>query len=164
MVDQVEHHDDLSTYNGEDMMELKYCGPSGGTGGEEFSDDVSSQDCQVLEVQIYAQRQVNAIRIVHETCDGHRHTFPLHGRATADCYTLTLAPDEFIIGINGHFGTQINSIRIQTNKQVSPLLGREGGEGAYRYEAPPGAEIVGFCGRARDTLNAIGVILRRRGL
>lgn len=145
-------------------MEPKYCGPSGGTGGEEFRDDVSSQDCQVLEVRIYAQQGVKAVQIIHETCDGHRHDFPLRGRALGDGYILKLAKDEFITGISGQFSTNVDSIHIQTNKQASPLLGGEGGTAAYHYEAPPGTEIVGFCGRAGDTLNAIGVILRRRGL
>ncbi len=146
------------------MIEPKYCGPSGGTGGEEFSDDIRPQDCQVLEVHIYARQQVNAIQIIHETCAGRRHAFPLRGRAAGDCYILKLAADEFVISIRGRFGRQVDSIRIRTNKQASPLLGGEGGSTVYRYEAPSGAEIVGFCGRAGDTLATIGVILRRRGL
>lgn len=145
-------------------MEPKYCGPSGGTGGEEFSDDVSWQDCQVLVVHIYAQQGVRAVRITHETIDGDPHTFPLHGQAVGDGYILKLARDEFITSISGQFGPSVASIRIQTNKQVSPLLGGEGGAAAYRYEAPSGSEIVGFWGRAGDTLDAIGVIMRRRGL
>jgi hypothetical protein len=146
------------------MMEPKYCGPSGGTGGQEFSDDIDLQDCQVLEVHIYAGKQVHAIQIIHETCTGERHVFPLRGRTTGDCYILKLADDEFIVGISGRFSTQVNSIRIQTTKQASPLLGGAGGSVAYQYEAPPGTEVVGFCGRAGNALDAIGVILRRRGL
>ena len=145
-------------------MEPKTCGPSGGIGGEEFSDDVSVQDCQVLEVHIYADQRVRAVRITHETIDGDHHPFPLHGQAVGDGYSLKVAKDEFITGISGRFGASVDSIRIQTNRQTSPLLGGEGGSAAYHYEAPPGTEIVGFWGRAGDTLNAIGVIFRRRGL
>ena len=145
-------------------MELRYCGPSGGTDGETFSDDVRLQDCQLMEVQIYAQQQINGLRIIHQTCAGDHHPFPLHGSATGDCYHLTLAPDEFIISISGYYDSQINGLRIQTNKQISPLLGSEEGAGIYRYEAPPGAEIVGFWGQAGDGIDALGVILRRRGL
>ena len=145
-------------------MQLKQSGPSGGIGGEEFSDDVSANDCQVMEVHIYAQEQVHGIQIIHETCDGCRHAFPLHGRASGECHILNVAADEFITSISGRYGTQVASIRIQTNKKQSPPLGEEGGDGFYRYEAPSGAEIVGFCGRASDTVNAIGVLLRRRGL
>ena len=145
-------------------MELKYCGPSGGDGGEEFSDRVGPQDCQVIEVHIYAQQQVNGVQIIHETCDGRRHPFPLRGRANGDCHTLKLAADEFIISISGRVSRHVDSIRIQTNKQLSPLLGAKDGKRMYRYEVPSGAEIVGLCGRAGDNLDAIGVIMRRRGL
>jgi hypothetical protein len=147
-----------------EAMITKKCGPSGGTGGEEFADDVLPEDCQVVEVRIYAQQQVHAVQIIHETCDGRRHVFPLHGRALGESHLVRLAADEFIIGISGQFSTQVDSIRIHTNKQVSPLLGGDGGGGAYTYEAPSGSEIGGFYGRAGDGLNAIGVILRRRGL
>jgi hypothetical protein len=145
-------------------MITRKCGPSGGTGGEEFADDVRPEDWQVVEVHIHAQNQVNAVQIVHETCEGRRHVFPLHGCTTGEVHIMRLAADEFIVGISGHFSTQIDTIRIHTNKQLSPPLGRESGGTAYIYEAPSGSEIVGFYGRAGDGLHAIGVILRGRGL
>jgi len=58
-------------------MELRYCGPSGGTKGEAFSDDIRPQDCLVMAVHIYAQAQVNGLQIIHETCTGQRHALPL---------------------------------------------------------------------------------------
>lgn len=145
-------------------MELTYCGSSGGTGGKEFCDDIHKQDCQVMEVHIYSQQRVNAIQIIHETCNGERHSFPLHGSAFGDHYVLKLDGDEFITSINGQYNMQIDSIRIQTNKKTSPLLGEGSDTGEYRYEVPPGSEIVGFFGRDSDMLHAIGVIMRRRGL
>jgi hypothetical protein len=75
-----------------------------------------------------------------------------------------LKAGEFIVGISGQFSRQVDSLRIHTNKQVSPLLGGEARGGGYAYEAPSGSEIVGFCGRAGASLNAIGVVLRGRGL
>jgi hypothetical protein len=145
-------------------MVTRKCGPSGGTGGEEFADDILPQDCEVVEVHIYAQQQVHAVQIIHETCEGRRHPFPVHGSPTGMPHVLRLAADEFIVGIKGQFGTQVDSICITTNKQVSPVFGREGGNVAYLYETSPGSEIVGFYGRAGAALDAIGVVVRGRGL
>jgi hypothetical protein len=145
-------------------MVTRRCGPSGGAGGEEFADDVLPEDWQVVEVHIHAQEQVHAVQIVHVTCDGLRHPFPVHGRAVGEPHILLLEADEFIVGISGQFSGQVDSIRIHTNKRVSPLFGGDDSGGDYTYEAPSGSEIVGFCGRAGDSLNAIGVVLRGRGL
>lgn len=145
-------------------MTTRRCGPSGGTGGEEFADDVLPEEWQVAEVHIYAQKRVYGVQIVHESGAGRRHPFPVHGRAAEEPYILRLAADEFIVGISGHCSAHVDSIRIHTNKQISPLLGGAGAGGDYTYEAASGSEIVGFFGRAGDGLHAIGVILRGRGL
>jgi hypothetical protein len=146
------------------MMEIKQSGQSGGAGGETFLDDIRPQDYQITEVRIHAGQQVNAIQVTHETVDGQCHAFPLRGQAGDDCYVLALDADEYIVRVSGRCGTVVDSIRVQTNRQCSPLLGGDGGEVAYQYEAPPGIEIVGFCGRASEVVNAIGVLMRRRGL
>jgi hypothetical protein len=146
------------------MMVTRKCGPSGGIGGKEFADDILPQDYQVVEVYIYAQEQVYGVQIIHETCEGRRHPFLVHGRTGGELHVLRLDADEFIVSISGQFSTQVDSLRIQTNKKISSLFGGNGGAGAYVYEAPSGTEIVGFYGRAGDTLDAIGVVLRRRGL
>jgi hypothetical protein len=127
-------------------------------------DDVLPQDYRLVEVHIHAQQQVYGVQIIHETCDGRSHRFPMHGRTVGEFHLVRLSADEFIIGISGRFSTCVNSLRIHTTKQLSPLFGGDGGTGDYLYEAPSGAEIVGFFGRARDQLDAIGVVLRRRGL
>lgn len=145
-------------------MAIKRCGPSGGTGGAEFADDVLPEEWQVVEVHVHAQKQVYAVQIVHQSGDGSRHPFPVRGRPSEQPYILRLAADEFIVGISGHYSTQVDSIRIHTNKQISPLLGGDSGGGVYTYETPSGSEIVGFFGRAGDGLHAIGIILRGRGL
>jgi hypothetical protein len=118
----------------------------------------------VAEVRIHAQEQVHALQIVHETCDGRSHPFPMHGSAAGKLHVVRLDADEFIVAVSGRFSECVDSLRIHTNKQVSPLYGGDRGESAYIYEALPGAEIVGFFGRAGEMLSSIGVILRRRGL
>lgn len=147
-----------------EFLATALCGPSGGMGGEPFCDDVTPNECRVIAVRIYAGERVHGIQIVHETCDGMQHTFPLHGQARGDCHLFEIAPDEFITTVRGGYDTQVASIYVQTNKQTSPPFGGAGGESAYQYQAPSGTEIVGFCGRADDALHAIGVVLRRRGL
>ena len=147
-----------------EFLATAICGPSGGMGGQPFHDDVTPTECRVITVRIYASDRLYGIQSIHATCDGLEHAFPLHGHATGDCYLLEIAPDEFITAIRGRHDVQVMSIRFQTNKQTSPCFGGAGGMGAYQYQAPPGTEIVGFCGRADDGLHAVGVILRRRGL
>ena len=113
---------------------------------------------------IHAHKQVYAVQRVHATCEGLRHAFPVRGRIAGESHILRLAADEYIVGIGGHCSTQVDSIRIYTNKRVSPLLGGDSGGRAYIYEAPSGSEIVGFHGRTSPGVNAIGVVLRGRGL
>ena len=73
-----------------------------------------------------------------------------------------LDDDEFITGISGRAGDNVDSLVIQTIKQSSPRYGGNGGRIEFSYNAPEDTEISGFMGRAADRIDAIGVLLRTR--
>ena len=143
-------------------MEVGRCGPSGGSGGQEFIDDAIPQNSKVVEVIIHAGNQVDSVQIVHETNSGVRQPLPAHGGAGGSRDSFILDADEFITGISGRFGSRVDSIQIHTNKQSSIRFGGSGGGADYQCQAPEGTEIVGFVGRSGSGIDAIGSVLRRR--
>lgn len=143
-------------------MEIGRFGPSGGGGGREFVDDAIPQNSKVVEVQVHAGSRVDGVQIIHETREGVRQPLPQHGGNGGSLNVFTLDADEFITGISGRFGSRVDSLQIQTNKQSSIQFGGGGGSIDYHYEAPEGTEIVGFSGRSGSEIDAIGVTLRRR--
>jgi predicted flap endonuclease-1-like 5' DNA nuclease len=77
-------------------------------------------------------------------------------------HTITLAAGEYLIGVSGRCGRYIDSIRFHTNQRVTDSYGGSGGQDEYRFEAAPGAEIVGLTGRADWFIDQLGVIVRAR--
>jgi hypothetical protein len=145
-----------------EMATFRY-GPSGGRGGYEFSDDALLEEgSKVVAVNIRSKRLVDAIQIVYRSANGAVHPLEFQGGPGGDLLPFPLDDDEFITGISGRYGVVVDSIRIHTNKQTSNRFGGDGGVSEYRYDAPDGAEIVGFFGRAADVIDAIGVIIRSR--
>jgi Jacalin-like lectin domain len=144
------------------MPQVQKLGLSGGSGGREFSDDAIPSDSKVIEVQVRAGRLIDAVQITHESAGGARHPFPRHGGGGGELYVFTLDSNEYITGISGRYGSRVDSLRIHTNLQTSPLYGGTGGFAEYHYEVPPGTEIVGFYGRSGAVMDAIGVLYRSR--
>jgi hypothetical protein len=138
------------------------CGYSGGTGGGEFTDDYIGDTSKVVEIRVSHGRVIEGIQIAYEMSDGTRHPLRMHGGAGGPLEVFTLHRDEYITGIGGRYGDFVDSLQIRTNKQRTTHFGGNGGTADYVYEAPEGTEIVGFCGRSGDVIDAIGVILRAR--
>src|SRR5437588_777657 len=71
--------------------------------------------------------------------------------------------------IEGRYGGAVDSMTIRTNQRSSERFGGPGGGQGYIYEAPPGAEIIGFWGihgthgDDPDVITAIGVFFRAKG-
>jgi Jacalin-like lectin domain len=145
------------------MMSVSKCGYSGGTGGQEFSDDALPDSSKVIQVKIRSGELLDAIQIVHETNNGIRHPMPLHGGNGGEQQDFLLDEDEFITGVTGRFGNGVDSIQFITNKQRSSVFGGSGGSATYTYEAPQGTEVVGFFGRSGATIDALGIVLRAKG-
>jgi hypothetical protein len=147
------------TIGSSSAVEIFILGPSGGTGGVGFTDEVSdTYETSVL--YIWTGSVVEGYTIQRDE-EGHGMGYS-HGRYTGTKHTFTLQQGEYITGISGRYGTFVDSIIIQTNRRTSPRYGGPGGSAEYIYEAPDGWEIAGFCGRAGTYLDAIGVVLRKR--
>lgn len=143
-------------------MKTFQSGPSGGHGGKPFIDDNIPQGSRLAEIRIRAGSRLDAIQIVLEASAGDRFAMPAHGGNGGTLEIFTLDSDEFITGISGRYGSKVDCIRIQTNKQSSPTWGGAGGDADFTYLAPSGSAIGGFVGRAGDEIDAIGVLFYRQ--
>lgn len=143
------------------VTEYGSLGPSGGTGGQEFLDQPIPKDSKVIEVKVRSGSLIDAVQIVYESRNG-RHELPKHGGDGGQLNVFPLDQNEYITGLSGRFGSQVDSIRIHTNLQTSPVYGGAGGVAEYHYYAPENTEIIGFYGRSGSLIDAIGVVLRQR--
>lgn len=137
-------------------------GSSGGGGGIAFVDDVVDTDVRIKEIRIRAGSRIDSVQIVYEKANGGTVEKPQHGGNGGRLQVFLLDDDEFITGISGRAGDNVDSLVIQTNKQSSPRYGGNGGRIEFSYNAPEDTEISGFMGRAADRIDAIGVLLRTR--
>jgi hypothetical protein len=71
---------------------------------------------------------------------------------------FTLEPDERIVAISGRYGQYVHSLRIHTDRRVSPEFGTAAGT-PYRIDVPPGHTVAGFAGRSGVYLDAVGLML-----
>jgi hypothetical protein len=144
------------------MPQVRQVGTAGGSGGREFIDDAIAADSKVVEVQVRAGRRIDAVQITHEIAGGARHPLPQHGGGGGQLFVFTLDSNEYITAISGKSGSRVDSLRIHTNLQTSPLYGGGGGNHDYYYEVQPGEEVIGFYGRSGSEVDAIGVLCRSR--
>jgi len=140
-------------------------GPTGGSGGQEFSDYAAPAGTAVCELHIFIGNYVDAIQLAYAGADDVLVRLPKiggQGLPSAGRHVLTLDADESITGISGRSGKYVDSIRIHTNKRTSDSFGGHGGEHDYRFEVADNEEIAGFFGRADWFVDALGVIVRKR--
>ena len=139
-------------------MQLVSTNVIGGRGGRAFSDSQIPADARVTEVRIQAGDRVDSVQMVYALSDGRTVAGPLHGGSGGRPNVFTLDSDEYITGISGRYGDNIDSMRIQTNKRTTPLYGGRGGDRDFRIDVPGGHQAVGFAGRAGDYLDAVGLV------
>lgn len=133
-------------------------GCSGGITGTDFSDVNIPETGRVAGLKIWAGKRIRAIQTVIES---NQTAMPLkvHGEAKGQQHSFQFAPGEYIKSIQGKYANKIHRLEITTNlRSFGPFGGNEGVD--FEYTAPDGYEIIGFCGRADDEIDAIGVILR----
>ena len=133
-------------------------GIAGGSGGAPFTDSELRSEGRILEIQIFSGELVDAVQVLYELPDGRTVLGPRHGGSGGRSNVLRLDSDEYITGISGRYGDQIDSISIQTNKRTSPFFGGAGGKRDYRIGVPAGNQAIGFIGRSGKYLDAIGLI------
>ncbi len=130
----------------------------GGRGGTQFSDTLTFGGARVFEVHIYSGEFVDSLQMIYLLPDGRTQPSSRRGGSGGRQNIFRLDSDEYIVGLSGRYGNYIDSIRIHTNKRVSPLYGGAGGSQEYRINVAPGNHAVGFAGRAGNHLDAVGLL------
>lgn len=130
---------------------------AGGNGGSEFKDSEIPLRSQFSEIRIHCGAFLDSIQAVYTRQEGTLFEGPVHGGNGGRSYVFKLDPDEYVTGISGRYGNNIDSIVIITNKRTSQKFGGNGGGNNFKINVPAGAQAVGFIGRSGNYLDAIGL-------
>jgi hypothetical protein len=137
-------------------------GPSGGTGGDDFTDPPIPAGARIVKVRVRHGTRIDAVGLSYEL-NGTVVDMPMHGGGGGTLSEFAIASDDYIVGISGTYGAKIDSLIIQTrNRQYSVRFGGSGGSAGYSYILSPDIEIVGFLGRSGAEVDAIGAVFRQR--
>ena len=131
--------------------------PEGAEGGGPFRDNPPDNG-NVTEIKVYEAPGVALYGIQLVLSTG---PMDFHGTSVGSLNDIKLAPDEYIIGINGRGFAIVDQVSIVTNKTTYGPYGGEGG-GPFSLSAPSGDEIVGFFGRSGWQIDQIGGLARVR--
>jgi len=131
---------------------------AGGSGGNPFQDTSIAPDGRISEVRVSAGTMIDSIQAIYVLPDGRTVTGPLHGGPGGNANSFRLDSDEYIVGVSGRYGKNIDCLRIQTNKRTSPLYGGSGGRQDYSLTLSSGNQAVAFFGRSGNQLDAIGLV------
>lgn len=143
-------------------MDNLHLGPAGGDGGHPFANYDIPDDARITAVHIFIEHVIAAIQFDIERADGTAEALPPVGGPGGTRLSVYLDDDEYLTGISGRAGWYVDSLRLHTNKRVSPLYGGPGGERDYVFEAPAGYEVFGLFGRSGWYIDALGIIARPR--
>lgn len=150
--------DDEFNYIYYDYSKTFMAGVTGRYGGNPFVEKIAANE-QLRTIKIWSTNIVYGIQVTLEDEDGLTRTF-MHGKPTGNVKVLHLSKNEYVTEVSGGFGSKVDSIKIYTN--TGRYFQNGGGGGVpYRYQAPNGYSIAGFCGRAYNRIDAIGVLYRR---
>jgi len=138
-------------------METFLCGPSGGTGGNRFLDDISV-DLFIIAIQVWSGSYIDAIQL---TFDDNSTTEKHGGSGGSPWVTPAFLPGERVIELSGSYGDYIDSLTIRTTLQTFPALGGGGGGKEFRYHIPDNMHIAGLFGASGSYLDALGVFYRQ---
>lgn len=130
-------------------------GPSGGSSGSGFADNVPN--CRLTRIVVRAGAIIDCIQMCYEN-----GTQPARGTSGGTLCNFDLGPGEHVVRIFGKYGSVIDSITICTNTGRRQQFGGNGGDVAFNYSVPRGSEIAGIFGRTSSRgVVAIGVKIRR---
>lgn len=140
-------------------------GPSGGPGGDTFSDAPAPKGFRIAQITIAGGDIIDSIQM--SLVGSKVISFAKHGGNGGVPKTVNFASGEFIKSIDGRsneFGgvPVVAGINVVTNKRKLKFGTLTAGA-AFRYVAPTGYEIITFNGRAGEFLDAIGVNIRKVG-
>jgi hypothetical protein len=143
-----------------------YLGPSGGLGGQHFSDgqpagEFSSDDKRrIVQITIRSGSWIDSIQTTYKNMLNQSIQSVQHGGNGGIKEVFTLGSDEHVTRISGKYGWWIDSILIETNKGRVKGWGGSGGSKGFVYNAPSGSKIQGFFGHSGSFLDSIGIILK----
>jgi hypothetical protein len=108
----------------------------------------------------------NLPQIKHVHCGGDGGTLDAGpekcaGRPNNTCGVLSLAADEHIVRVLGHYGNFVDNLYIQTSNGQFRYFGNQHSRasGTFDYIAPEGAIISGLVVRCGNLVDAVGVVL-----
>ena len=139
-----------------------YQGPSGALGGSPYDGWVlNGRKLDISGIEVISRKGSGSIHCVIAEYEGAGAAGPdqCNVANTSDSSThFALAPDEYILGIDGTYTDHITSLRFYSNKRNSPVYG-EGRYGQpFGYTAPVGQMIVSFQQNLDARLHSIGVM------
>jgi hypothetical protein len=137
---------------------FSFLGPSGGPGGNYFS-DYQTGGLQVTEVRVRSGAYIDAVQFVYKNGAGEEIVGQLHGGNGGVLSVFKLQQGEHITRITGKHGDFVDSFQLVTNYGRTKGWGGAGGSSHYTYSAPPGSSIYGLFGRSGVYVDAVGVIL-----
>jgi|CXWL01.1.fsa_nt_gi hypothetical protein len=126
---------------------------NGGNGGVAFADNLT-EFCQLVQVNLRAGSEVDAIQGVWSTPAGTRVTGTMHGGGGGTPASFDLDQDEFIVRVDGRSGSRVDQLTFTTNK--GRTHGPYGGKGGDKDFHLSDLKVGGFCGRSGSGLDAIG--------
>lgn len=135
-----------------------FLGPSGGQGGNYFSDKQTG-GLRVTEVRVRSGAFIDAIQFVYKNVIDQEIAGQQHGGNGGNPSVFKLQQGEYITRITGKHGDFIDSFQLVTNYGRIKGWGGTGGSSHYTYSAPPGSSIFGLFGRSGVYVDAVGVIL-----
>lgn len=134
-------------------------GPSGGTGGDTFTDDIPADGIKIQSIEIRHGDYIDAVKLNYS--DGSSSA--QHGGGGGNRSVISFESDEFLTEISGRYGSFVDSMTIRTNVQTFGPFGGNGGSKDYRHQVPEeNMEIIGFFGSSGSYLDAIGIVGRQR--
>ncbi|HEV7682941.1 MAG TPA: jacalin-like lectin [Pyrinomonadaceae bacterium] len=140
---------------------VRYSGPSGGWQGEQFDNPPPAGALRVTKIRVRHATVVDAVGLSYDV-GGTPVDGPMAGGSSGRLEEITLDSDEFIVGIAGRYHDVVDSLIIQTNKRFTKRFGGTGGDARFDHIYFGNEEVMGFFGKAKDKVDAIGCIFRRR--
>lgn len=138
-------------------QQLSVFGPSGGPGGNRFSDGVVGGEWPA-EIRIRSGWYIDALQIVYKTKQTNTlRNGPRHGGDGGTLKVFKLNNGEYITKIGGTYDKYVTSLWVFTSKGRQMEWGdKSRGKADFFYTAPSGFMIYQFWGRSGKFVDAIG--------
>jgi phospholipase C len=149
-----------------------YVGPAGGTGGTSVpkppNPETVPAGSRITGFTVWAGKVINALQLSYAGTGGNG-TITVGGTdLSPKPVTVQFEPDEYILSIDGKYGSSIDSLQISTNKKSYPTspgqghayYGGSGGDVYFHYPIPSGLQMAGVFGMADKYLNSLGIIVQ----